>query len=393
MEDSSAPAAPVVTPEPQFRKSDYESRFLPDLPGNSSRWIVKITIVIAALLIFQIPLSMIRNLSSERNSNAGKVQQNIAESWGGDQVVEMVSPVKTLNITSEITPEVRYRGIYSMTIYNAGINLDVTTGNPGEKLVLKISDIKGVKSISASAGNQSLPVTFEKNNIIVSPVGSTECNISLKLRGSRKLKFIPKAETSQVFISGKWDSPGFSGTALPEERTITADNFSARWNFMHLIPGNTPEAEVELCISAGPYQQLERLMEYATYFLIIFFFTLLISEFITRIAIHPLQYVIAAGAPVLFYLMVLAFGEQIGFGCGYAVSAAVVVAMVSVYVRMFLGRFLPALLSGIIFALSYFVNYIILGMEKLSLLAGTIILAIILGVLMAVTGKINQRTE
>jgi inner membrane protein involved in colicin E2 resistance len=60
---------------------------------------------------------------------------------------------------------------------------------------------------------------------------------------------------------------------------------------------------------------------------------------------------------------------------------------------MFLGRILPALVMGIIFAASYLLNFVILRMEDFALLSGTIVLAVILGVMMALTGKINRKQE
>lgn len=44
------------------------------------------------------------------------------------------------------------------------------------------------------------------------------------------------------------------------------------------------------------------------------------------------------------------------------------------------------------FAFSYAVNFIILQMEDFALISGTVILAVILGIVMAFTGKINRCT-
>jgi len=133
-------------------------------------------------------------------------------------------------------------------------------------------------------------------------------------------------------------------------------------------------------------------MNYATFFLIVFFFTLVVGEAVTKTEIHPLQYLIAAGAPVLFYLMLLAVGEKTGFAIAYLVSATVIVFMVTAYAKMFMQRFLPAFIMGAVFAASYIVNYFILQMEDFALLSGTVILAIVLGVVMLLTGKMNQKS-
>jgi inner membrane protein involved in colicin E2 resistance len=49
--------------------------------------------------------------------------------------------------------------------------------------------------------------------------------------------------------------------------------------------------------------------------------------------------------------------------------------------------------TGIIFAISYLLNFVILRMEDLALMSGTVVLAVILGVLMVLTGKINRKQD
>ena len=66
---------------------------------------------------------------------------------------------------------------------------------------------------------------------------------------------------------------------------------------------------------------------------------------------------------------------------------------VTMYARMFLGKTVPAVVMGVIFAVSYLLNFMILRMEDFALMSGTIVLAIILGVLMILTGKINRKED
>ena len=86
-----------------------------------------------------------------------------------------------------------------------------------------------------------------------------------------------------------------------------------------------------------------------------FFFTLVCGEFLSKTEIHPVQYIIASGAPVLFHM-------------------------------------LPAVILAAVFAFSCAVNFVILQMEDFALFSGTAILAMSLGMLMVFTGKINRRT-
>ena len=358
----------------------------------NQKWAIKILVIIIALLAFQIPLHMVRELTVERKKNADAVRTDIAKTWGGEQTVKLLPAAAVENITAEVTPEIRYRGIYQTVVYTSKIKINaeyhkLASGVTGE---IQLSDSKGIKDAAVTVNGKAVPL--DKNLKFQLPQGDSKCEITLSLRGSSKLLFAPQAENSNIKVSGTWDSPGFTGDILPEKRTVGKENFSAEWN-SGKFNSEVKTLGVDLCITAGTYQQVERCFDYASFFLIVFFFTLLAAELITKVNIHTLQYLVAAVAPVLFYLMTLAFSEKVGFTCGYTISAAVIVAMVTMYAKMFLGRILPALIMGIIFAASYLLNFVILRMEDFALLSGTIVLAVILGVMMALTGKINRKQE
>lgn len=358
----------------------------------NQKWAIKILVIIIALLAFQIPLHMVRELTVERKKNADAVRTDIAKTWGGEQTVKLLPAAAVENITAEVTPEIRYRGIYQTVVYTSKIKINaeyqkLASGTTGE---IQLSDSKGIKDAAVTVNGKAVPL--DKNLKFQLPQGDSKCEITLSLRGSSKLLFAPQAENSHIKVSGTWDNPGFTGDILPEKRTVGKENFSAEWN-SGKFNSEVKTLGVDLCIPAGTYQQVERCFDYASFFLIVFFFTLLAAELITKVDIHTLQYLVAAVAPVLFYLMTLAFSEKVGFTCGYTISAAVIVAMVTMYAKMFLGRILPALIMGIIFAASYLLNFVILRMEDFALLSGTIVLAVILGVMMALTGKINRKQE
>lgn len=362
------------------------------LSPSAKNWVTKILIIIIALAVFQIPLYMVQELTAERQKQSIAVQDEIAKSWGGEQTVKLFPAAAVENITAEVSPEIRYRGIYQTVVYSSKIKIDadyqkLATGAIGE---IQLSDSKGIKDAAVTVNGKTVPL--DKNLKFMLPQGDSKCEIVLSLRGSNKLLFAPQATISHIKVSGTWDSPGFTGDILPEKRTVGKENFSAEWN-SGKFNSEAKTFGVDLCITAGTYQQVERCFTYATFFLIVFFFTLLAAEFITKVQVHILQYLVAAGAPVLFYLMTLAFSEKIGFSAGYAVSAAVIVAMVTMYARMFLGKTVPAVVMGVIFAASYLLNFVILRMEDFALMSGTIVLAIILGVLMILTGKINRKED
>ena len=366
-----------------------------ELSPAAKKWTVKILVVITALVVFQLPLYLVRELAGKRKAQSQAVQCEIAKSWGGKQYIELAPAAAEEDISAKITPEIRYRGIYQAVVFFSDVKIKREYKNlpPDSVGTVKLPELKSIAKITVSVNGK--PVQFSENKGILTfplPAGDARTEINLSARGSEGIHFTPNASKSHIVIDGKWDSPSFAGEILPSKRSVDKDSFSGEWHF-DSFNGTANSVGVNLTISAGTYQQVERCFTYATFFLIVFFFTLIAAELITKVNVHMLQYLVAAGAPVLFYLMTLAFAEKIGFTAGYIVSAAVIVGMVTMYAKMFLGKMLPALIMGTVFAASYLLNFSILRMEDFALLSGTIILAIILGVLMALTGKINRSRE
>ncbi|MBR1965733.1 MAG: inner membrane CreD family protein [Lentisphaeria bacterium] len=361
--------------------------------GNTKSLGVKIAVIIAALLVFQIPLLMVKELAEERQGKAKSVQSEIFSNWGGVQCLTLHPQAEKMDLSAELNPEIRYRGIYQALVYTAEVKLKAEFNDVSENKFaeLLISDIDRVADAAAVVNGKA--VKIEKDGYTLKfPLekGKSAIEMTLNLRGGGDFKVTPNTHESCISISGKWGSPSFIGKSLPDSRIIQKDSFSAKWNFGNFT-AKPNEIGVNLNLPANTYQQVERCFNYATLFLIIFFATLLVAEAVTKVNIHILQYLIAAGAPVLFYLMTLAFGERIGFTAGYIVSAAVIILMVTMYAKAFIGKIRPALAMGTIFAVSYAVNFILLRMEDLALLSGTIILALVLAILMALTGKMNRQ--
>ena len=379
-------------PAPQQPVTVQHFKLQDDIPAPVKKWAGKITLILLALLVFQLPLAMVDNLASERAKKQFGVRKEIAKSWGDAQLLKCAVSPDSLDIAAVVTPEIRYRGIYESVVYTAEVEIKAKFGDSPKSVTFCLNDAARLQQIEAEANGKAVTPRITAGGIEV-PVaaGNGECRLKLKFRGSESLNFAANAKRNRIVLKGAWGSPGFIGDILPDTRKVDRENFAAEWNINRFSDGNdAPEVGVNLCLAAGTYQQVERTMTYATFFLIVFFFTLLAGELLTKTDIHPLQYLVAAGAPVLFYLMLLAFSEHIGFTAGYAVSAVVIVAMVTGYARMFLGRTAPALAMGGVFVASYALNFIILRMEDMALLAGSVVLAVVLGVMMLITGRINR---
>ena len=378
------------SPAPQTQTYELpETEFSPAV----KKWTVKIIAVVAALVIFQVPLYMVSELAGKRKIQAQNVQNEIAKNWGGKQYIELTPAAAVENIAAQITPEIRYRGIYQAVVFSSDVKITREYKNLAQNTVgtIKLPELKSVAKASVLVNGKAVQVS-ENNSVLTFPLpaGDAKTEINIIARGSDGIHFTPNAAQSHIAVSGKWDSPSFAGEVLPAKRSIEKDSFSGEWHFDRFNAA-TKSVGVNLTISAGTYQQVERCFTYATFFLIVFFITIFVGEMLTSWQIHPLQYAVAAGGPVLFYLMLLAFSEHINFAASYFISAAMIVLMVTAYAKMFMRRYVPALIMGGVFIASYVVNYIVLQLEDFALLAGTLVLAVILGTLMLITGKVNQQ--
>ena len=84
-----------------------ESRFLPPVSPASQRWITKLVLIAVALLLFQIPLSMIGNVSKSRSDNASQVESQITNQWGKAQVLIVISGAENVAVSAVLEPEIR----------------------------------------------------------------------------------------------------------------------------------------------------------------------------------------------------------------------------------------------------------------------------------------------
>ena len=137
------------------------------------------------------------------------------------------------------------------------------------------------------------------------------------------------------------------------------------------------------------YSLNDRAVKYAVLFITLTFVTLLVFELVTEARVHYVQYALIGAALTMFYLLLLALSEHIGFGAAYAVAASTVVLMITSYVAAALGRWRRAVLVGAMQAVTYAVLYVILQLEDYALITGTVALLVALGALMYFTRTLS----
>lgn len=419
-------------------------------------------IIIAALtLLMLIPVSFVESLIYERESRRDEAIKEVSSKWGGNQTITgpiLEIPYKTvvrqeranekgvmttfteeitdyihvlpenLSVTTVLTPEVRYRGIYEVILYRSKISIKGTflmggvaeTGIDPEEMLwdeaavsLGISDLKGIKeSVSVSyngkkyAANPGLLSTqaLEQGITIRPNIGGkdkADFTLELDLNGSTMLSFAPVGRETSVSIEAGWGNPSFIGAYLPESREVEQQKFKAAWKILHLNrnypqvwTGNSYNIKestfgVKLIPAIDEYQKIMRTAKYAIMFLALTFLAFFMTEVLTRRVIHPIQYVLIGLALVIFYTLLLSLSERFNFNKAYWFSCIATIALITLYTRSVLANKRATVIIFGILTILYGFLFIILQLQDYALLLGSIGLFVILAVVMYVTRNID----
>lgn len=346
------------------------------------------------------------------------------------EIVECYILPKKLNIIGEISPEERKRSIYETAVYESGIKVsghfEATDFNdlkisPNDvlwdkaKLLVSISDLRGItERVSLKWNDSTYSFSPGMENKLIGNNGISlilphlslhdfpyEFQFTLNLKGSESLNFAPLGETTEVVLKSTWKDPGFNGNFLPADHSITNDGFTATWkvlNFNRNFPQEWKKDEynvidadfgVNLVNVADHYQKSSRSAKYAILVILFTFLSFFLNEVITKQRVHPFQYILVGFAVLVFYLLLLSISEQLGFNLAYLISAMSVILLVLFYTRTFLKTWLNSIGLTMILTFSFGFIFVLMQLETLALLVGSIGLFVVLALTMFFTRKIN----
>jgi inner membrane protein len=344
----------------------------------------------------------------------------------------------TLAITARVVPEVRYRSQYGVTIYRATVTMTGTITPPDlarlgaeatmvhwdrAAVTVEIPDLRGTVAVA--------PLKFGDRSVTLEPLDSPSqvfrsgirgltplapdtttpipFSLELTIAGSEALRFVPAGKATEVAIASSWPSPGFHGAFLPTSKSISADGFKAAWQVSYLarsfpnawLDANTNQSTlatqretalfgVTLVQGVDHYQQAERAVKYGLLFVLLTFTVFLLWELLRNLRLHPVQYLLIGAALVVFYLLLLSLAEHMRFGYAYAIAAAATVALVAAYSGSVL-REGPRGAVGVAAWLSaaYGVLFVLLQLEDLALLVGSVFVFLVLAAVMFLTRRIE----
>lgn len=348
-----------------------------------------------------------------------------------------------LDVNGAIAVEERQKSIYSLPVYRGDLVLSGRFAAPGETafgaenggtvdvhankavLVLGIGDVRALKSeVTLEFGNGQAS-KFEPGSGILTvqrssfssgrarPLGINasipslkwrkgfKFHVALQLNGSTSLFVAPAGQTTKVSLTSDWPHPGFTGSFLPEKRTISESGFEATWTIPYLargIPKVWSEARLPLqdrmmgvrfVEPVNFYQTISRSLKYAIGFISLTFLAVFVLELKSGWRVHWIQYGLVGVALIVFYFMLLAFAEHVGYAFAYLIAASAATTLNALYVGTSLKSRMAGLVMFAVLASVFAVLFALMREQDYALLIGSVITFLALAVTMFTTQKID----
>lgn len=424
-------------------------------------------------LILLIPLFFIQNLIDERSRRQEDVVQEINDKWGNEVLLYgpmLKIPYKTftektirnkttkktftetiesinyayffpsnLDISSNVDPETRTRGIFKTAVYKSEMKLNGAFSSPDfslheinpehilwnkAKVIVKTSNLKGVTAAKLQFNNTNFEFTstyngkanrrygevimhgLETKNIKNLSKTSFKKNIAFQLninvKGSEQIRFIPIGKETKAVMTSNWKDAKFFGEFLPfNDDKFTADGFNAKWNILDL---NRPFSQqyfetlpkldefafgVNFMIPVDEYTKSERSTKYGFLVIGLTFLLFFLIQTLSKIHIHPFQYLMIGLALTMFYTLLVSISEHSNFLKAYLIAGVAVIALITLYSKSILKTWKFPTFIGLSLTALYTFIYVIIQLESYALIVGSIGLFIILASVMYVSRKID----
>lgn len=329
----------------------------------------------------------------------------------------------------------RKRGLFSVPIYSAAVTMTGTYDVPAlaakvpadrqyalkfltPYLSVRLADPRGLHGdIVVKAGAQAfrpepgaglphitgfhVPLADMKLT-----AGRLTYAMNFSLKGTRSFAFSPTARQADIAMNADWPHPSFTGSFLPTAHEIRADGFTASWS----VGGLATNAGDKFLQCAGDddcyaldnaglavgfvdvtdlYGSLTRAVKYGVLFVGLTFAAFFMLEILRDYRIHPVQYLMVGAALAVFYLLLVALAEHIGFAAAYVLAAGAVCVLLGVYIAAAArSRAAGQAFAGGIATLYGFL-YVTLGSEDYALLLGALLLFATLAAAMLMTRRID----
>ncbi|MEA4577747.1 cell envelope integrity protein CreD [Klebsiella pneumoniae] len=336
---------------------------------------------------------------------------------------------ESLAVTGKQTVESRRVGIYSGQVWHNALQIkasfdplrlaalrktNIVLGQP--RLVVSVGDARGIGAIHAPEVNGNvlsvepgLGISGDGAGIHMPMPALAEDNkpleiaFSLDLNGTGEFSLVPLGRNSELQLTSNWPHPGFLGSFLPTQREVSAAGYRAHWQSswfandmgsyfkddMEIPWSRLPAFSADVMSLADQYQLTDRATKYAILLIGLTFMAFFVFESLTRRPLHPMQYLLVGLSLVLFYLVLLALSEHIGFTAAWLAASLSGAVMNGIYLQAVLRGWRNSLQFVAALLLLDGVMWFLLHSEDSALLLGTGVLALALSVLMFLTRRVD----
>jgi inner membrane protein len=338
-----------------------------------------------------------------------------------------------LEIASEAQVEKLKRGIYEVPVYSARVRLSGRFTPPDlnadyddleilwsqAQIALPISDARSIKE-PVRFTSDGASATFQPGGTRVAgfgpqlvaryaelgrgaPSAPLAFSLDVTLGGSSSLRFLPLGAVTRATMTANWPSPSFGGAYLPERRAVTAAGFTASWRVLDVgrsfgsawKRSDTPPSVdatsfgAALIMPIGVHEGVLRTTKYGVLLIALSFAAYFLFELLAPLRLHTLQYLLIGIANCVFYLLLLALAEHIGFRWAYSASAIAATALIGTYSAAVLRSMRRAVPIGALLGTLYAYLYVTLRAEDYALLFGAVGTFAALATFMYVTRRVD----
>lgn len=250
-----------------------------------------------------------------------------------------------------------------------------------------------------------------------------EVEYSFAIRGNKSLTMVPRGGETTWDVKSTWPSPSFAGDFLPVKRDVKSSGFTSTHAVTNLALGqaivatddNAPPLTAEqydsVALSSardvpavgGPsqaatigliepvdlYSQVDRSVKYGFLFIGFTFLAYLMFDVIAGARVAAAEYLLTGAGLVLFFVLLLAFAEVVGFMWAYLIAAGAITGLLTAYSAAVLKSWLRARFIGGLLVGLYATLYVLLNLEAYSLIIGSLLLFVALAVVMWATRTID----
>ena len=345
----------------------------------------------------------------------------------------VIAPTR-LQLNTALSPELRHRSIYEAVVYTASIraqgefnlpdlaklNIDPASLHLGQaRISMAISGAKGL------AGSQPTVTVDGKRLALIPGSGLTQAqgsgfsgilltaltpnravpfDIGFQLRGYDSISLQPTAQDTRWHVRSSWPNPSFLGGFLPTSRNVSSTGFAADWRIGNLAinrpivsineqaPEDANQVSVALLDTVDLYSEVNRATKYGFLFIGFTFVALLLFDILAGVAVPGPAYLLVGAGLILFFVLLLAFAEVIGFTPAYLLASGAVAALLACYAAAILKSWRRGGLIAVLLIALYAILYVLLSLEAYSLLIGSLLMFAALAGVMYITREVNWRS-